>query len=149
VAEPGPGPDEVSARLRSLADRCRAQLAGVATVTADGAGVLLRPVREGAVAVGWTDLGDRLQVQVHAPGGGGRFDTPARTGEDAALVELLVEGVVGGRASGLTARHHARVEIRLADGVTSDGDAAGWPQRVSRVDFRAYRERTPRSARRR
>jgi len=141
--------DPVGRRLRSMGDRYRGHLADVAAVAVDEGGGSLEPARDGAVAVSWADLGDRLVVQVHAPGGGGRFDTPGRTTEDADLVEALVDAVVAGRASGLTARHHARVELRLASGVISDGDAAGWPRRATRVNFRAYRERTPVAARRR
>ena len=132
-----------------MGDRYRGSLADVAAVAVDDDGGSLDPVRDGAVAVSWADLGDRLTVQVHASGGGGRFPTPARTLENVALVQALVDAVVGGRASGLTARHHARVEVRLAGGVVSDGDAAGWPRRVTRTDFRSYRERTPVAARRR
>ena len=141
--------DPVGRRLRSLGDRYRGALADVATVTVDDGGCSLEPARDGAVAVSWADLGDRLVVQVHAPGGGGRFPTPSRSPEDVALVHALVDAVVAGRASGLTARHHARVELRLATGVVSDTDGAGWPRRVTRTDFRAYRERTPVAARRR
>lgn len=127
-----------------MKDRYRGQLADVAGLDSDdGSGGLLQPVRARAVAVSWADLGDRLVVQVHAPGGGGRFATPARSPEDVALVEELIDAVVGGRASGLTARHHARVEIRLAGGVVCDVATVGWPRRVTRTDFRAYRERTP------
>lgn len=142
-------PDQVTRRLAALADRYRATLAGVATVSSDEGGVLLDPVREGAVAVGWADLADEIVVGVRAPGGGGRFPTPGRTVEDVAVVQRLVDAVVGGRASGLTARHHARVEIRLDTGTVSDATAAGWPRRVRRTDFRAYRERTPAAERRR
>ncbi len=112
--------DPVGRRLRSMGDRHRGHLADVAAVAVDEGGGSLEPARDGAVAVSWADL-----------------------------VEALVDAVVAGRASGLTARHHARVELRLASGVISDGDAAGWPRRATRVDFRAYRDRTPVAARRR
>lgn len=150
-------PDAVARRLVSLADRYRAQLTGVAVVggsAVPGAvGATLTPDRGGAVGVGWADLGDRLEVQVLAPGGGGRFVTAGRTPQDTALLERLVDAVVAGRARQISAHGRSRVELTLDTGPVTDADhdADGprWPRRVTRTDFRAYRERTPLGSRRR
>ena len=150
-------PDAVARRLTSLADRYRAQLAGVAVVgvcpVPGAAGGTLAPDREGAVGVAWADLGDRLEVQVLAPGGGGRLPTPGRTPEDVLLLERLVDAVVAGHARQVSAHGRSRVEVTLDTGPVTDADAAAdglrWPRRVTRTDFRAYRERTPLAARRR
>ncbi len=149
--------DPVARRLVSLADRYRAQLAGVALVGAcavpGAAGGTLTPGRDGAVGVGWSDLGDRLEVQVLAPDGGGRFPTVGRTPEDVALLECLLDAVVAGHARQVTAHGRSRVEITLDTGPVTDADAAAdglrWPRRVTRTDFRAYRERKPLASRRR
>lgn len=149
--------NRVARRLVSLADRYRAQLAGVAVVGGSAvpgaAGGTLTPARDGAVGVGWADLGDRLEVQVLAPGGGGRFRTAGRTPEDVALLERLVDAVVAGHVRQVSAHGRSRVELTLATGPVTDADHAAnrlrWPRRVTRTDFRAYRERTPLGSRRR
>lgn len=150
-------PDAVVRRMVSLADRYRAQLAGVAVVggcaVSGAAGGTLTPVRDGAVGVGWADLGDRLEVQVLAPGGGGRFPMAGRTAEDLVQVERLLDAVVAGHVRQVSAHGRSRVEVTLDTGPVTDADSVAdglrWPRRVSRTDFRAYRERTPLAARRR
>jgi hypothetical protein len=140
--------DVIGRSLRGLADDLEQRLGAAAVVERDdllAGAVHVRPVRSGAQAVGWFDLGEELQVHT---GVRGRWELD-RTAEDVAFIRDVCEAVIAGRGHEVRALQRSRVVLRLADGRTerttgSEGCLLAfvplpfWTRWGQRVDFRPY-----------
>ncbi|WP_432948102.1 hypothetical protein ACQPXM_12775 [Kribbella sp. CA-253562] len=150
--------DPISTRLGLFLDDLRSELGDAASIVVearDGWRTFdLRPTREGALDVFWTDFyllgdgspGDALQVE--AGHQGGRWEL-GRDQDDLLLLIDLVRSVVAGRVIEVFGPARSRVEVTLSDGTRKVEIGArapvgclpvpGWMRFGRRVKYAPYR----------